>query len=287
MREEGLVVKVLASHIEVRVGDESLKARPRGKLRGEDIYVGDIVEVERGRVATIEKRLPRRNVMTRPFVANVDTVIMVVAPVPAPDFVIADKVLINAYQTGVKPVLVFNKCDLADKADMDLTLEGYGKHFETFFVSTVTGEGLEELKARIKGETVCFAGQSAVGKSSLINALYDLGVKVGAVSDRWRRGRNTTRTVELFDIGDDTMVVDTCGFSVFTLVDMDEEELKYYYDEFSEYEPDCRFRGCNHIDEPSCAVKQAVEEGRINRNRYLRYKFIFEELKERRKRKYD
>ncbi len=286
MSETGLVVKHLGSHLEIKVGDERIQAKPRGKLRGEDIYVGDRVIIERGTSTTIEKVLPRTNVMTRPFVANIDTVLIVIAPVPAPDFVLVDKIIVNAYQVGVTPILVFNKCDIATADSIKLTEEGYSSHFEVHFVSTVDGTGLEELKNRIKGETVAFAGQSAVGKSSLINALYDIGVKVGNLSGKWLRGKNTTRSVELFDLGDDTMIVDTCGFSVFTLEDLDENRLKDYYDEFTEYADGCKFRGCNHIGEPSCKVREAVENGLINRNRYGRYKIIFEELKQRRKKQY-
>ncbi len=283
--DKGQVVKITASGYVLRVGDETVKAIVRGKLRGQEIYVGDEVLFARGRANTIESICPRRNVLTRPFVANVDAVLIVVAPIPAPDFVIVDKVVLNAYKVGIKPILVFNKIDLATKEDIDLTKDGY-KDIDVVFVSATEGTGLRELRALIQGKTVCLAGQSAVGKSSLLNALFSLDVEVGEVSRKWGRGKNTTRYVEMFRLGD-SEIVDTCGFSVLELLDIDAEDLKFYYDEFLPLQGECRFRGCNHVSEPDCAVKRAVEEGRINRNKYNRYKIIYEELKERRKKLYD
>ncbi len=283
--EIGLVVKITASGFVLRVGNDTVKAVTRGKLRGQEIFVGDQVEFLRGRANTIESILPRRNVLTRPFVANVDAVLIVVAPLPAPDFVIVDKVVLNAYRVGIKPILVFNKVDIATEEDIALTKDGY-KDIDVIFVSAKDGRGLVDLKEKIKGKTVCLAGQSAVGKSSLLNALFSLDVAVGEVSHKWGRGKNTTRFVEMFRLGD-SEIVDTCGFSVLELLDIDAEELKFYYDEFLPLQDECKFRGCNHVAEPDCAVKSAVEKGLINRNKYNRYKIIFEELKERRKKQYD
>ncbi len=283
--DKGLVVKITASGYVLRVGEERLKAIVRGKLRGQEIYVGDEVMFERGRANTIESICPRRNVLTRPFVANVDAVLIVVAPIPAPDFVIVDKVVLNAYRVGIKPILVFNKIDLATDADINLTKDGY-KDIDVVFVSAKDGRGLQELKELISGKTVCLAGQSAVGKSSLLNALFSLDVAVGEVSHKWGRGKNTTRFVEMFRLGD-SEIVDTCGFSVLELLDIEPDELKFYYDEFLPLQEECKFRGCNHISEPDCAVKRAVESGLINVNKYNRYKIIYEELKERRKKLYD
>ncbi len=283
--DKGLVVKITASGYVLRAGDEKLKAIVRGKLRGQEIYVGDEVMFERGRANTIEAICPRRNVLTRPFVANVDAVLIVVAPVPAPDFVIVDKVVLNAYRVGIKPILVFNKVDLATKEDIDLTKDGY-KDIDVVFVSATQGTGLKDLKQLIQGKTVCLAGQSAVGKSSLLNALFSLDVEVGEVSHKWGRGKNTTRFVEMFRLGD-SEIVDTCGFSVLELLDIEPDDLKFYYDEFLPLQEECKFRGCNHVSEPDCAVKRAVERGEINRNKYNRYKIIYEELKERRKKQYD
>ncbi len=283
--EQGLVVKITASGYVLRVGEDTIKAVVRGKLRGQEIFVGDVVEFCRGRANTIESILPRRNVLTRPFVANVDAVLIVVASLPAPDFVIVDKVVLNAFRVGIKPILVFNKVDIATDEDIALTKDGY-KNIDVVFVSAKDGRGLKELKEKIAGKTVCLAGQSAVGKSSLLNALFSLDVAVGEVSHKWGRGKNTTRYVEMFRLGD-SEIVDTCGFSVLELLDIEADDLKFYYDEFLPLQDKCKFRGCNHVAEPGCAVKEAVDNGLINRNKYNRYKIIFEELKERRKKQYD
>lgn len=285
----GRILKVLSDAMVVSCDDgEVRRLKARGKLkRNGELYVGDRVQIDgTGRVPIIAERLERKNSLTRPNVANVDAVIIVTASYPATDFIVVDKIIVNAKREGIEPIVCFNKVDLADENEIRRTEKGYDGIVPLFFTSAEKGDGICELAEFIKGKTVCFAGKSAVGKSSLINAILGLGLKVGDVSVKWKRGRNTTRHPEAFEVLGAT-VIDTCGFSVLELSDVTDRELKDYYDEYVEIADGCRFSDCCHSAEPDCAVRQAVTEGRLNFDRYLRYKAIYEELKRKRKTMYD
>lgn len=285
----GRILKVLSDAMVASCDDgEIRRIKARGKLKREgELFVGDRVEIDCvGRVPIITKRLTRKNSLTRPNVANVDAVIIVSAPYPATDFIIVDKIIVNAKREGIEPIVCFNKVDLADENEILRTKKGYDGIVPLFFTSAENDTGIAELAEFIKGKTVCFAGKSAVGKSSLINAILGLGLKVGEVSAKWKRGRNTTRHPEAFEVLGAT-VIDTCGFSVLELSDVTDRELKDYYDEYVEIADACRFSDCCHVSEPDCAVRQAVEDGKLNFDRYLRYKAIYEELKRKRKAMYD
>ncbi len=285
----GRILKILSDAFNVSCDDgevRRIKARGRMKREGE-LFVGDLVEIDtRGRVPVIAARLDRKNALTRPNVANVDAVIIVTAPYPATDYIIVDKIIVNAKREGIEPIVCFNKVDLASKAETERTVKGYKGVAPLFFTSAEKGDGIAELAAYIKGKTVCFAGKSAVGKSSLINAILGLGLKVGELSHKWRRGRNTTRHAEAFEVLGAT-VIDTCGFSVLELLNVTDNELKDYYDEYVGLAGKCRFSDCCHVTEPDCAVIAAVKKGQLNNDRYLRYKAIYEELKRKRKTMYD
>ena len=223
--------------------------------------------------------LPRKNEMIRPYVANIDALLIVVAPVPQPDWICVEKLILNCHHQKITPAIVFNKSDRVKKEEVDAFLSPYKEEFSTFAVSAETGEGLDALKAYIQGKLVCFAGQSAVGKSSLINALGGKNLEVGDVSKKIQRGKNTTRHVEIYDLAVGR-AVDTCGFSVMDSVDIKYDELVYYYDEFLAYQSKCKYTNCTHTNEPFCAVKQAVADGELNEKRYERYVKLYSALKE-------
>ncbi len=285
-RERGQIVKIIANRYTVRTeSGDRLIATARGRLRlDSDPYVGDFVTITRGKpVATIDEILPRKNSLIRPYVANVDAALIVVAPEPKPDLVLADKIILNCYAEGIEPVLVATKNDLGDLAP---ALQEEYPGTVIISVSSATKNGLNELSDLIQGKTVCLAGQSAVGKTSLLNALLDLNLKTDGLSAKIKRGKNTTRHVEIYEASGGS-IVDTCGFSMLECVDLKENELTYYYDEFVAVQDGCRYRGCTHTTEPDCAVKRAVAEGSINAARYQRYLTIFEEIKEARRKQYD
>lgn len=274
---QGQIIKAVAGKFNVKVGDEIFcDCVIRGTVKkAKEVYVGDYCEISDGVITAV---LPRKNEMIRPYVANIDALLIVVAPVPKPDWICVEKLILNCHHQNILPVIVLNKCDLVtdkDRADM---LAPYKSEFSTFIVSASTGEGLSELKDFIDGKLVCFAGQSAVGKSSLINALGKKQLEVGELSKKISRGKNTTRHVEIYDL-DKGRAVDTCGFSVMDSVDIKYDELVYYYDEFLAFQQDCRYTNCTHTQEPYCAVKKAVEEGKIDRSRYERYRTLYEAMK--------
>ncbi len=281
---DGRVIKAVASkfYVSTSEGVKVCFARKRLKAEG-NILVGDHVSVAKDRDSyVIEEINPRKNALVRPYVSNVDVCFIVIAPEPSPDFLLVDKIIVNCHEQGIEPILVKNKCDLAiiDTSEYD----GLLKQAEC---SAESGCGIDELVRIVKGKTVCFAGQSAVGKSSLINAMLksDL-LEVGELARKIKRGKNTTRRTEIFSLGDGAYVVDTCGFSMLEAVDIPPEDLRLYFDDMELYRPECRFASCTHIDEPDCAVKAHIANG-VGSGRYQRYKMIYQELKERKEKKYD
>lgn len=286
---KGRVTKVISNRYEVATEEgEIVVATARGKLRlNGELYVGDNVryEFERG-TAVITEAFPRKNSLIRPFVANVDRCVIVVAKVPEPDMLLVDKIIVNCYAEGITPVLCYNKSDLASADEIDALFSPYRDYIECITVSAVLKTGFDALAGLVKGKTVCFAGQSAVGKTSLLNAILDLNLKTDGLSRKIKRGKNTTRHVEIYPaLGG--YIVDTCGFSMLTITDIKPEELTYYYEDFLSYQDDCKYRGCTHTEEPDCAVKKAVADGKISNERYQRYLALYQELKEYRKKLYD
>ncbi len=258
----------------------------RGKLkRDEDVFVGDFVEYDKLNKVVISV-YPRANRLIRPYVANVDILLIVVAPKPQPDWVLVEKLLLNCHSQRILPVLVVNKCDLLDENELENMIAPYRREVKTFSVSAKKGIGLDELRSFTSGKTVCLSGQSAVGKTSLINALGGYRLETGELSRKIDRGKNTTRQVEIFFIGDGK-IVDTCGFSIVDGIDIKPQELIYYYDEFLAVQDKCRYSNCTHTNEPGCEVKRLVNDKRISESRYARYVKLYKELTERSKRRYD
>ena len=244
-------------------------------LKKEGIFVGDKVEVEN---EVISKVLERKNLLIRPPLANVDTLIIVVAPVPKPDFLLVDKLIIFSVVKGIKPVLCVNKTDL-DGMFLKEVKRIYKGVVQVEGVSSLD-ESVMKIKKHIKGITA-LAGQSAVGKSSIINALLKENVAVvGEFSKKVERGKQTTRIVELYEIEKGRFLADTAGFSKLSeeYLEIDESELKSYYPDFLKYAEKCRYKSCRHTG-GDCGVLRAVEEGKISKMRYENYKIILANLK--------
>ena len=185
----------------------------------------------------------------------------------------------------VPVIICFNKMDLATEEEKEQLRRDYeNSGCRVLFSSAQEGEGIPEIKSLLKGKTTVMAGPSGVGKSSTLNSISEeKQMETGAVSEKIKRGRHTTRHSELIYLGEDTYLMDTPGFSSLYLTDIDKEELRFYFPEFAEYENQCRFNGCSHIHEPGCAVKEALEEGKISRLRYEDYCYLYEELANARK----
>lgn len=236
-----------------------------------------------GYVETIEKR---RNQLIRPPVANVDQALVVFALAsPEPNLSLLDRFLIEMRRQGIPSVICFNKKDLAGSGRTEELRDIYSRcGCRTLAVSVLEEDGLEEIRELMQNRTTVLAGPSGVGKSSLTNWLCpEAGMEVGSLSARTERGKQTTRHAELFALGEQTFFFDTPGFSSLELREMKKEDVKEFFPEFEEHEPYCRFQGCMHIREPECGVKDAVNEGRISRERYDSYLQLVQELSDMRR----
>lgn len=272
-------------YAEDRVWECSLRGRFR--IRDQEFLPGDRVQILPGTgiKATIEKVEERRNSLVRPTIANVDQAFLVFACIsPRPDLNLLDRLLIQVSEVGVKPVIILNKVDQAeDENNEDMfavsRLDFYQKlGYDLLKVSTRTGQGLAEVREYLKNKITVLAGPSGVGKSSLLNALDPkLELKTGEVSRKLKRGRHTTRHVELMVCGEG-LLADTPGFSSLYLPKMKREELAGFFPEFAEVEGECRFTSCLHHKEPDCAIKSAVESGQIEKSRYEHYCLFLDEV---------
>lgn len=267
--------------------------RAQGKLRRERLKpkVGDHVELtpsageEHGWILAIQ---PRRNELTRPPVANIDVVCVVVAAAtPEADLALADRLMVNARRAGIGVRMAVNKCDLNPGRAEEIVRQYRGADVSPIEVSAARGDGMDGLRAALAGKVHALAGQSGAGKSTLINALYGLNVETGGLSRKIERGRNTTRHCELIPVAGGGMVLDTPGFSLLETEVFDPVELKDSYPEFSPYEGQCYFQPCYHATEPKCAVRAAVAAGEIDPERYGRYVAMLEETRQRWRERYD
>lgn len=295
---QGIIIKGIAGFYYVKVEDEVYECKARGKFRKEGLtpLIGDAVSIEvdydnqdtnysykQGQIVEIAER---KNKLIRPPVANVDQGIVVFAVTyPQIHLDLLDRFLIMMEIEGIRPFIVLNKVDGARKEDYEYIVEGYRKSgYEVLCVSAKKQIGLDELRAVLKDKISFFAGPSGVGKSTLLNSIEPhLRLQTGDVSEKIKRGKHTTRHVELLPFSEGGYVLDTPGFTSLQFETIDQDELKYYFPEFKAYEGQCKFNGCSHIHEPKCAVKVALEEGKLFKPRYDNYIAYYNQLKETRK----
>lgn len=293
---QGKIVKGIAGFYYVHVvGFGIYECRARGIFRKENKkpLVGDNVEIEilddKEMEGNLVEILPRKNELIRPAVSNVDQALVVFAVAkPDPHFNLLDRFLVMMESKEIHTVLCFNKKDIAQEPQMEELKSIYEKcGCRVIFTSAFEKQNIEEIKEVLQGKTTVVAGPSGVGKSSLINLLQS-GVKMetGEISKKIERGRHTTRHSELIPLSKDSYIMDTPGFSSLYVNDFEKEELKYYFPEFASYNDQCRFHGCDHVHEPGCAVKEAVAQGKIHQIRYQDYLEIYQEQKEKEKRRY-
>ncbi|MEA4896580.1 MAG: ribosome small subunit-dependent GTPase A [Oscillospiraceae bacterium] len=279
----GTIVKALSGFYYVNTDCGLIECRARGKFRLDGIspLVGDRVDVtlDQNGKGTVDIIHERKNSFVRPAVANIDCMVILASAVnPITDPFLIDRVTALAENAGCEPVICINKTDLnsGDKLYEIYATTGY----TVLRTSAATGEGINELKAAIKGKLCAFAGNSGVGKSSLLNALApELEIKVGEVSDKLGRGRHTTRHVEIFSLGGEAFIADTPGFGSFDIEKMEhipKENLQYSFREFAPYIGKCRFDDCAHIKEPGCAIIAAVEKGVISPSRHESYARLYD-----------
>ncbi len=278
----GRILRSISGFYDVQTGEKLISCRARGILRknGNTPLTGDMVEitVERGK-GMVERILPRKNSFVRPAVANIDALVVFAANVnPVTEPFLIDRVAAIAGDQEVPVYLCVNKCDLDPAVDLVRIYTRAG--FRVIPTSAETGDGVEELRALIRGKLVAFTGNSGVGKSSILNRLCpELALPTGEVSEKLGRGRHTTRHVELYRLGDDTYVADTPGFSSFDTEQMDvilKENLQYAFPDFGPCLGRCQFHDCSHRKEPGCAVTAALAAGELEPTRYDSYLRLYE-----------
>lgn len=283
----GIIIRALSGFYDVDCGGEVIRCRARGKFRytKESPLVGDRVEITPTEPGTgrLDKILERTNSFERPAVANMEQMVIIVSEaIPVTDPFLVDRVAALAEMNHCEPIVVVNKCDLAEGDTLTSIYRQVG--YRTIRTSAVTGEGVEELKATLEGKVSVLTGNSGVGKSSLLNAM-DPNVKIptGEVSEKLGRGRHTTRHVELFRLGEGAIIADTPGFSSFdtdTPELLDKETLATAFREFRPYLGECRFVGCAHVKEKGCAVLKAKKAGAILKSRHDSYVRLYQVAKE-------
>lgn len=284
----GKIIKLLSGVYTVETEDGLYECRAKGSFRKQGIspVPGDEVEILTmpDRTGRIESILPRRNYMIRPNVANVDALCYVSSysqPTPFP-FTI-DKMLIIAQNQKIDPILIFNKIDLPDDDGVGLLAEHYkALGYAVFSVSASTGEGMEDLRIALQDRTVIFAGNTGVGKSSILNLLYpELQLPTGEVSEKLGRGRHTTRHIELYP-ANGGLIGDTPGFGALELdgYEIERNELTSYFPEFVPFAEECEFLNCAHDRERNCGVRRGVQEGLIRESRYESYRQVYQYLRE-------
>lgn len=252
----------------------------RGTLKSNQLLVGDIVEFD-PKDLVIKRLFDRKNRLFRPNISNIDAVVIVVSPKPEPDYYLIDKVIINAKRIDAEIIVAVNKTDIDDELYGKISSEYKDAGVSVIKFSAKLNQGVELLKERLKGKLTVLAGQSATGKTSIVNALFSLNLKTGEVAEKISRGKHTTTVSEIF-VRDDVMLVDSPGFaSIDALVK--KEELKECYEEYVQVSSACRFRGCSHLNEPDCEVKNLVSKGVLSLSRYNRYIEIYNEINKGRK----
>lgn len=289
----GKIIKGIGGFYYVDAEDGGLyECRAKGIFRkdGQKPLVGDNVEIsvidEKEQTGNVDLLFPRKNMLIRPAAANVDQALVIFALAsPKPNLNLLDRFLIMMQRQKVPVIVCFNKTDLVPLSLQQEMAEIYQNcGCKVLFLCVDQHKGIEEVQKLLEAKTTVAAGPSGVGKSSLTNALQkNVQMEVGEVSLKIDRGKHTTRHTELIVLRKGTYFLDTPGFSSLYLQGIEREELKDYFSEFTPYSDQCRFQGCTHISEPDCAVKEALQEGRIAQSRYDNYVLLAQELGNRKK----
>ena len=292
---QGLIVENISNLYNVKSKDKIYESTARGKFKKNDIVpvVGDIVEIsiidETNKKAVIEEIQPREVYIKRPRLSNITQIVFVVSSKdPKPDLLMLDKQLAFAEYIGVKAIIVLNKTDLDKKEEFKNINSTYSKiGYKVILTDAKNRKGIDDLRKELKNNINAFSGNSGVGKSTLINGIFNKNItQEGEISKKNRRGKNTTTSVKLYEIDENTYIADTPGFSTFDISEIESKELCNYFKEFKKFISDCEFIGCTHIKEENCGIKKAVENGNIDKNRYERFCKIYNQLKEKEERKW-
>lgn len=282
----GQVIRAHSNQFYVLIDDREWLCRPRGKFRldRQDVLAGDMVQVHlEGEEGRIDEVLPRRSVMQRPAVANVDQAIVVFTlREPQADLPFLDRVLVHAERAGIQATIVLNKVDLLSETEVEQFCETYGQKvgYVVIPTSATLGMGLDDLRPLLPGQTSVLAGHSGVGKSRLVQALHPQrqDIRVGDLSSRLGKGKHTTRHVELIPLPDGGLIADAPGFTYLEFEGFEKGELPGLFPEFRPLATSCRFYDCMHRREPDCAVRAGLEEGAVAHSRYENYLLFLSEI---------
>ena len=292
---KGLIISNISNMYDVEDIEkkEIIKCIPRGKFKKDEItpVVGDNIEFEYQDDGTgvINHILERKNYIKRPKMSNITQLIFVVSmKMPKPDLLLLDKQLAFAEFNGIKPIVCLNKIDLENKDiinEIALLYEKIG--YRVIKTNAKDGEGINEVCKCLENNITAFSGNSGVGKSTLINNIFkDVLTEEGAISSKNQRGKNTTTSIKLYKIDDNSYIADTPGFSTFDIYEIESEDLAHYFIDLAEYIENCEFVGCTHIKENKCGIKEALQAGKISSQRYETYCRLYNELKEKEQHKW-
>ena len=292
--KQGIIIENISNIFKIICENELYTCDARGKLKKDDIkpVVGDKVNFEITKIeektGVIEEILPRKNYIKRPKIANINQIVLVISSkMPKPDLLMLDKQLAFAEYMNIKPVIVINKIDLAKEIAEEIEEQYKFTNYEIIETNAKENVGIYELRNALKNKISVFSGNSGVGKSTLLNDLFEDNLTLeGKISSKNKRGKNTTTTVKLYELEENTFIADSPGFSTFDIYEIETTNLAEYFVEFKEYIENCEFVGCTHIKEENCGIKQALKENKISQNRYERYIKMYEELKDREEHKW-
>ena len=289
---QGIIIGNISNTYNIETSEKKYVAYARGKFKNQDIkpLVGDKVEIEvtdeEKNEALIEEIQQRKNEIKRPKIANIDQIVFIISTKnPKPDLLMLDKQLAYAEKIKVEPIIVVNKCDLKDI--YEYIKELYSKvGYKVIVTSAKQNIGIEELKQNLQNKISVFSGNSGVGKSSIINAVFNKEkTQEGEISQKNKKGKNTTTDTKLYKLKQNTYIADTPGFSSFEINEIESTELDKCFREFLPEIKKCEFVGCTHIKEENCGIKKAIKEGKISTERYERYCIMYKEIKEKEKRR--
>lgn len=289
---QGLIIGNISNLYKIKCGNIIYEAVARGKFKKEDELspvVGDIVEIEvmDEKIAVISKICDRKTYVKRPKIANISQIVFVISTKnPKPDLLMLDKQICYAESLNIKPIIVLNKIDLSEVyKEIEEVYKKVG--YEVILTNATNKIGIKDLKKQLKGKISAFSGNSGVGKSTIINALFNEEItKEGEISTKNKKGKNTTTEIKIYELDENTYIADTPGFSNFEITEIESCDLDKYFIEFKEYIKTCEFVGCTHIKEENCGIKKAIESGKIENVRYERFCKIYNELKQKEARRW-
>ena len=284
---QGKIISNISNLYTIEANNNIYSCNARGRLKEDGIVVGDIVDFNENE-NIIEKVEDRSNYIKRPKIANITQIICVIsAKNPKPDLLMLDKQLAYAEFIGIKPVIIINKIDLDERKVKEIK-DIYGNiEYPILATNAKENKGIEDINKILENNISVFAGNSGVGKSTLLNDIFGEEItKSGIISNKNKKGKNTTTNITLYKLKENEYIADTPGFSTFDVSEIDSKDLAIYFKEFKDKIKNCEFIGCRHIKEEKCGIKEAVNCGKISKNRYENYIKIYEYLKDKEEHKW-